>query len=94
MMSEEQYKEKLHRLELLMMEDPSPDSDTGKELNTLADEVVEYERHFFPDTFKTTCDFCGKLCAPDAIDPEEGDKWACADCQTQWAKEDGGVRKY
>ena len=94
MLSDPQYKDALQRLTILMMEDPEPSSEEGKELNFLADEVMEYEREHFPETFKHTCDFCGKLCAPDAIDPEEGDQWACVECQQKWAKEDGGVRRF
>jgi len=93
-MTEPQYKEALHRLEMLMLEDPEPATDAGRELLALADEVMDYEREHFPETFQQTCDFCGKLCAPDAIDPEEGNQWACVECQQKWAAEDGGVRKH
>lgn len=94
MLTEPQYKEKLERLTLLMLDDPEPNTDAGRELNALADEVLEYEWEHFPDTFKKKCDFCGKSCPPEAIDPEEGDLWACVECQDRWAKEDGGVRQF
>lgn len=94
MLTEPQYKEKLHRLEFLMLADPERDTPEGMELNNLADEVLEYELKHFPESFRRECDFCGCMFPPEQIDPEEGDQWACMGCQDRWAKEDGGVRKY
>ena len=93
-MDAEQYRTKLDALNMLLMEDPDPSTDAGKELLALADEVESYEREHFPNMFKRNCDFCGKTCQPNEIDCEEGDQWACFDCDDRWTKEDGGVRKY
>jgi hypothetical protein len=94
MLSTEEYHAKCKLLGELMLDDPEPLSDLGRELLALADEIEDYEREHFPDMFKRTCDFCGKVCDPHEIDCEEGDQWACFECDDRWAKEDGGVRKY
>jgi hypothetical protein len=52
MLTEEEYQAKLKRLEELMVDDPHPADDAGKELLALADEIEDYERVRFPEFAK------------------------------------------
>lgn len=89
-MTEEEYQLKLARAEELTALDPEPNSDIGRELLMLVDQINAYEMEKFPELFSRKlvedfrggkpekCSFCGKVTAE--LEPWEAGEWACNLC--------------
>lgn len=69
-MTPDEYIEKLTRLDALMGADPEAESEAGKELSALADELQAYEQATFPNLYPSDGDFMDTGAPPDDEPPE------------------------